>query len=448
MMGYPIHTYNNGQPYSTPKGHNAPTDRIVVRRSGHPILTGRPSSEEFLSKVKRELKIRYYSSRTIKAYLSALRKFLFWVGMPPNKVTNEHVRQFLEFIADGGASASWLATVLSAIRTAFDKFCCRDITLGLATPRRPKQQPHILSRRQIQALIQAAPALQDKLVVIIMYATGMRVSEVAKLKWQDFDFDRNLIYVRRGKGNADRIVSMPNTFRQNFIQLAELANFEGYVFPARQIGRRNRRYIGRHISTRSLQRLIKTLAERAAITKRVTPHSFRHAFATHLLENGTDIRFIQKLLGHRNLDTTVIYTKVAKLNVARVTNPLDSLNDSDQGLSDQSVPPQKPVGKLTVQISNFEFESGNTTATAKLGIHKGPTGAEKIDLPLISISMKRESWIEITFPSLTHWESSLAQLTEAQQNRIKSPEFFELIRTEISSRFLRRVKESCPTSPD
>ena len=233
-MGYPIHTYNDGQPYSIAKGHKAPAQQVEVQRNGHSILTGRPSTDEFLAKVKRELKIRYYSRLTIKSYLSALRGFLGWVGMPPNRVTIEHVRQFLETIADGGASSSWLATNLSAIRTAFDKFCCRDVTLGLATPRKPRRQPTVISRQQIQAMIQAAPATQDKLLLIVMYATGMRVSEVAKLQWQDFDFDRNLIQVRRGKGNADRIVAMPNTFRENFIRMAELSNFKGYVFPAKQ----------------------------------------------------------------------------------------------------------------------------------------------------------------------------------------------------------------------
>lgn len=189
-MHHPIHTYNNGQPYSIAKGHNAPIQKIEVRRVGHSIMTGRPSTSEFLRKVKRELKIRCYSKCTINSYISALRGFLGWVGLPPNCVNNEHVREFLETLVDGGASESWLSTNLSAIRNAFDKFCCRDITLGLATPRKPRRQPTVLSRKQVQAMIHAAPAMQDKLLVIVMYATGMRVSEVARLEWQDFDFDR------------------------------------------------------------------------------------------------------------------------------------------------------------------------------------------------------------------------------------------------------------------
>lgn len=432
-MGYPIHTYNNGQPYRIAKGQNAPAKKIVWRHSGHSIMTGRPTTAEFLEKIKRELKIRNYSRKTIKSYKSALRRFLAWLGIPPNRATIEHVREYLETLADGGASSSWMSTNLSAIRTAFDKFCCRDITLGLVTPRRPKQKPTVMSRNEIQSLIKAATSIQDKLLVIILYATGMRVSEVAKLQWKDFDFDRNLIQVRRGKGNADRIVSLPNTFRDSFIRLAELARFEGFVFPAKHNSGET------HISVRSIQRLVKVLACHAGIHKNITPHSFRHAFATHLLENGTDIRFIQKLLGHRNIDTTVIYTKVAKLNTSKIASPLDSLTSTENDLSKPTV--QKPAGKLGIQITDLVATKSETTAVAQLSI-RGPhaNNSPPINLPPVPIAMKRNSWIEITFPSLAIWEASLNQLTPAQRQRTKSPEFFELIRQQISTRFLKQAR--------
>lgn len=435
-MGYPIHTYNNGQPYRIAKGQNAPAKKIIWRRSGHSIMTGRPTTAEFLTKVKRELKIRGYTRTTIKSYKSVLRSFLAWLGMPPNRATIEHVRDYLETIADGGASTSWLSTNLSAIRTAFDKFCCRDITLGLVTPRRPKQQPTVMSRREIQSMIRAATSIHDKLLVIILYATGMRVSEVAKLRWQDFDFDRNLIQVRRGKGNSDRIVSLPNTFRDSFIRLAELANFGGHVFPAKHDS------VDKHISVRSIQRLVKILACRTAIHKNVTPHSFRHAFATHLLENGTDIRFIQKLLGHQNIDTTVIYTKVAKLNTTKIANPLDSLMSTDNAQSTTSV--QKPVGSLSIQIADLVSTDSETTATAQLSIRSGPADSSnnslQTQLPSLSIAMQQNSWIEIKFPSIISWEASLEQLTPVQRQRIKSPEFFEMLRQQVSTRFLKQVR--------
>lgn len=132
-------TYNDGRPYFVAKGRKAPRKAIENRvTTVHPIINGYPTTDEFLNAVKREMKIRFYSPQSIKQYMSHLRRFLAWFGDRPNRICIESVRQFLEILVDGGASSSTLAGHLAAIRMAFDKFCDRNETLGLQTPRQCK----------------------------------------------------------------------------------------------------------------------------------------------------------------------------------------------------------------------------------------------------------------------------------------------------------------------
>ena len=316
----PIHTYNNGQPYFLARGRNASSRPILDRgRSVHSIVKGFPDATRFLKVVNRELKIRNYSRKTVKNYISHLRSFLSWFGNRPHRVTIEDVRGYLEMLVDSGANSASLAGSLCAIRTAFDKFCGRDVTLGLATPRKNKTQPVILSRTEVEQLIQAAPRRDIKLAIGLMYAAGLRNSELCRLRIRDFDFERNLIRVDQGKGRCDRIVVMPKTFFKTFQQICADKKGEEYLFASSDFR------AGRHISPRTLQRWVSVTASYTGIKKRVTPHSFRHAFATHLLESGTDIRFIQRLLGHKRLETTTIYTRLAKTGESRVSNTVRSI---------------------------------------------------------------------------------------------------------------------------
>lgn len=134
-------TYNDGKPYRPARGRHAPRSNVERFFSSniHPVVRGRPSPSEFLRKIRREMKIRCYQQKTIKAYINALRVFLRWRGGMPHEVSSENVRDYLETLVDGGGSSSWVSINLSAIRTAFDKMCGRSITLGLQTPRRPKR---------------------------------------------------------------------------------------------------------------------------------------------------------------------------------------------------------------------------------------------------------------------------------------------------------------------
>ena len=419
----PNHTYNSGQPYLPARGREAPTPALHYRQCTiHPIVTGKPSKHQFISCVERELKIRYYCRSTIKNYLASLKAFLDWLGYAPHRATLEDVRDYLEMIVDSGASSSQLAGILSALRTAFDKFCGRDITLGLATPRKKKTQPIILSRSEVEAIIQAATRRDIKLAIGLMYAAGLRNSEVCRLQIKDLDIARKMIRIEQGKGRSDRVVGMPATFFQALASLCESSSADDYLFPSPEYRSK------RHISPRTLQRWVTAAAALAGIKKRVTPHSFRHAFATHLLENGTDIRFIQKLLGHKRLETTTIYTHVAKIKSGKYETPLDALKieTSVNACATNMAEKADTVGSLKIKFSRPSKRIYDISLEIQ-----GST----IVLDGIVLNAAASDSLTISFPLAERWQQQLLQLPESQRNRINSVEFIGRMHRAIVRQF-------------
>lgn len=253
------------------------------------MVQGRPDPDDFLDTIVRELRIRFYQPKTVRNYRNALRAFLRWFDGLPHHITREDVRAYLLYLVDARASPSWVSTNLSAIRTAFDKMCGRSVTLGLASPRRPKKLPVVLSVNEVKRLLQAAPSLTDKLLLGLMYATGMRVSEVVRLRYCDVDFDPRVINVWQAKGRTDRQVMLPQTFAPLLRQMANQADGRAYLFRGRRPDR--------HLSPRTAQRVMERAVRIAQIRKRATPHTLRHSFACHTFENGCDIRTIRSSWG-------------------------------------------------------------------------------------------------------------------------------------------------------
>ena len=443
----PVHTYVGGQPYSPPRGRHAQRDDIEqMQPLTHSVTSGRPTTKRFLHEIERELKIRFYTHNSVRNYISQLRSFLKWFGNEPNKVTREDIRCYMEILVDGGASSSQLSGCLSAIRTGFDKMCLRDVTLGLVTPRRPKRQPVILSPTEVTRILTAAPTVTCKLAIGIMYAAGLRNSELCSLRIRDVDFDRKTIRVNQGKGNSDRLVMLPQAFREHLRFLCRDRPANEFLFPSQQ-SRNNR-----HISPRTLQRWVKLATEMAGVTKNITPHSFRHAFATHLFENGTDIRFIQKLLGHQRLETTTIYTHVARLSTQAITSPIDRLQQTQQQEAENesaSLGNEKQVAvhnrlhQPTVSSSTsrlkFHFLDAVASRSAKVTIEIcGVANLPRQFLTGIEVAHTDSHWLKLTVPTASHWQQTLNQLPASMRKRIERPEFYELIRAEISNRFLHR----------
>lgn len=420
MHGNSISTYNNGQPYRIARGQAAPRSDVVNHnQTVHPIVRGFPTAAQFHRAFVRELKIRLYQPNTIRAYSNALRRFLRWFGNMPHRVTQEDARCFLEDLVDGGAQSDWVSQHLTVLRVAFDKLNGRQITLGLATPRKPKRMPLILSEDEVKRILEAAPSLRDKLFIGLMYATGMRVSEVTRLRWRDIDFDRRIVSVWQAKGRSDRQVTLPKSFQPLLKELATRFHGDDYLFP----GQRK----GKHLSTRTGERIVKRTTELAGIQKKVTPHSFRHAFATHLLEHGTDIRFIQKLLGHVRLETTTIYTRVATPRNNAVTSPLDRIHAQGAAVA-TTQPPQ--VGRLRFTL----HERNTNTATFTLEISSIKSG-KTVTLHPIVLRAKGPGWLATELPPTERWETQLRELDPACRARIESHEFFNRIQTELTKRF-------------
>ena len=258
--------------------------------------------------VVQECKLRGYSQKTINNYLHHIKKFVFSGKQP---------RDFLfELIAKNNSeetvrSAGFaIKFYLNTIKK--DSLETQGILKNLPNFKREKKLPVILSKEEIEMLISATKNINHRLIIQIGYSAGLRVSEIINLKWQDIDFDRNLIHLKRAKGKKDRIVMLSLKVKNSLMNLT--LKKEGYVF----LTNRNSKY-----TQRTIQKIIENAVKKAGIIKNITPHTLRHSFATHLLENGTDIRYIRDLLGHSNISTTLIYTKVSNKNIRNIKSPLD-----------------------------------------------------------------------------------------------------------------------------
>ena len=434
----PSMIYPDGRAYIPAAGRHAPKDAIQDRcQSPLSVVQGTPTAEEFLTTIRREMRIRFYQANTVRDYTDAIRRFLGWFGRAPHHVHREDVREFLEVMVDAGASSSHVAGTLSAIRTIFDKMCRREVTLGLAIPRKPKRLPVVLSVTEVRLLIDACVRLRDKLMMSLMYGAGLRVSEVSRLKWADLHFERGTILVWQGKGRKDRLVVLPESLISPLRSMQKLSGNSEYLFPSE--GQRE----GRYISARTIQRAVAAAAKLARIDRNVTPHSLRHSFATHLLEGGTDIRMIQKLLGHANLETTTIYTKVSVLKQTSVKSPLDALNSNTpetpvaaNGLPDADK--QQTVAKPTTAVGTLRLElqpdlTDQTKATCSFVILNED---QHVRFDGINLRESRPGWVAMDLPPLEFWEPSLRWLSPEQRLRIESIEFLESIRMMLGRKFL------------
>jgi integrase/recombinase XerD len=273
-----------------------------------------PDRAEQLEAVERELKLRRYSPRTRRAYLKLLRRFL--LDVPAGEFDAENIRGYVVAVVDRGISVGYHGQFVAAIRF-FCTHVLKDRSLGnaLPSPRRPRALPGVLSMQETRRLFAALPNPKHQLMALLLYSSGLRVSELVGLRAEDLDVDRRLVRVRRGKGAKDRYTLYAEAAADAVARYRKLYDPGHYLFPGARPDR--------PISSRSVQKVIGAAAQRAGIEKRVTPHTLRHSFATHLLEHGIDVRHIQELLGHASLATTQIYTHVAERDVVQIRSPLD-----------------------------------------------------------------------------------------------------------------------------
>ncbi len=274
-------------------------------------------SPGLLERARQELTLRHYSRHTVRAYLSALRAWIAWIlPVHPREAGSESVRAFLVEMADAGISRSRIDQVVSALRFLYVELYGRgdSSAFNVPRPRRESTLPRVLSKPEIIRLADACTNRKHRVVILLMYAAGLRVSEASALKIRDVDIQRNTIFVRGGKGRKDRVTVLSPVLTADLAWLADGRATQKALFSAENTGE--------HLSVRTLQHVVERAAARAGLEGRVSCHTLRHSFATHLLESGVDIRFIQDLLGHAKLDTTVRYTHVRNPAATRVLSPL------------------------------------------------------------------------------------------------------------------------------
>lgn len=273
-----------------------------------------------------ELALRGYARRTRTAYLGHVRRFLRFIDTDPRHEPAGHARRYLlHLLHEREVSHSYANQAVSALKLFYrDVLEIEPPALKLPRPKVERKLPVVLGPDEVGRLLGGVRNPKHRAILMLVYAAGLRVGEVVRLKVGDIDSERMLVHVRQGKGRKDRYVMLSEIALQALRAYWKLDRPGKWLFPG---GR-----VGRHLTERSVQKVFKRAARKAGIEKKVSVHSLRHAFATHLLEAGTDIRFIQKLLGHKSTKTTEIYTKVSKQSLQRIRSPLDRLGDG--GLED------------------------------------------------------------------------------------------------------------------
>ena len=285
-----------------------------AQHQASPALAADRASQ--LADVERELKLRRYSARTRRAYLKLLRRFL--CELEPGALDAARIRAYVVAFVDRDISAGYHSQLVAALRF-FCEHVLHDRALAgaIPTPRRQRALPAVLSVEEVRRLFEALGNPKHRVMALLLYSAGVRVGELVRLRVADLDADRELIRVRQGKGSKDRYTLYSDT------AAAAVRHYRGLYLPTEWLFTGARP--GRPISARTVQKVLSAAGRRAAIEKRVTPHVLRHSFATHLLEQGIGLRYIQDLLGHASPATTEVYTHVTRQDLVRIRSPLDTL---------------------------------------------------------------------------------------------------------------------------
>lgn len=270
----------------------------------------------FYDKMAEDLKLRNYAESTQKSYLAHARRFVAEYMQPPTELGEQHIRHFLlRFPHQPGLQAAYRSALKFLYEVTLNM---PEVVANIPRPKVPKKLPDILAPGEVLTLLQVIDNVQHRAVLTTTYGAGLRISEACRLKVGDIDSERNLIHVRGGKGNKDRYVVLGKCLLQCLRHYWRQRRPTGvYIFASPKTGR--------PIDPRSVRSSLHKAADYLRIAKRVNPHALRHAFATHLLESGVDIRVIQSALGHASIRSTARYTQVSAKHAGAVKSPLDSL---------------------------------------------------------------------------------------------------------------------------
>jgi len=271
-------------------------------------------SQDPIAKLKQEMKLRKFSPKTVKSYLHYIMDLLEVSSKNPKTVNTDDIRKYLEHLADEGLSASTLNIAHSAFKLYFEKILGRRFFANIPRAKQPKRLPETLTKEEVRLILGTIQNVKHKLMLGLMYSSGLRVSEVVNCKVKDMDFESRLLRVRQAKGAKDRTTILSEKICPVLKKYLKNKDGDKYVFESDRGGK---------LTERTAQIVFSDALGKSGIKRPATCHSLRHSFATHLLEAGTSIRYIQELLGHAKLETTQIYTKVANTNLQTIKSPLD-----------------------------------------------------------------------------------------------------------------------------
>lgn len=284
-----------------------------------------PTVSPLRQRMLEDMRMRRLAPKTQTAYIRAVRRFAAYLGRPPDTATIEDLRNFQLHLVDEGTSPTTLNATITGL-----KFFCEitldraDLTAKMQPVHVPRTLPVVLSREEVARLIAAAPNLKHQTALSLAYGTGLRASEVVSLKVGDIDSQRMTLRVEQGKGSKDRYAMLSPVLLERLRVWWRVARAQGKMLEGGWL------FPGMNpvdpLTTRQLNRAIHMAAESAHIDKRVSMHTLRHSFATHLLEQKVDIRVIQVLLGHKKLETTAMYAQVATDVLREVVSPLEQLS--------------------------------------------------------------------------------------------------------------------------
>lgn len=287
--------------------------------------TQKPSISPLRQRMIDDLRMRKYGEKTALDYTRAVRNFTKYLGRSPDTASVEELRNYQLHMVDHGISPASLNAAISGLKFFFDVTLDRsDLMAKMQPVHLPRKLPVILSREEVSRLIAAAGNLKHQTALAVAYGTGLRVNEVVALKVGDIDSQRMTLRVEQGKGQKDRYAMLSPVLLERLRVWWRVARAQGKMLDGGWL------FPGQNpvlpLSARQLNRAIHAAAAEASIEKRISMHSLRHAFATHLLEQKVDIRLIQVLLGHKKLETTALYAQVATDILREVVSPLETLN--------------------------------------------------------------------------------------------------------------------------
>lgn len=280
-------------------------------------------NSDVIAKLREELILKGYSFKTRKLYLGHIKRFSSFAGKKTDEVEAIEIRKYITFLLENQqASHTYTNQAIIALKFLYNDVLKQNrIIETLPRPKKEKKLPNILSPQEVLKILNSIQNEKHRTILFLVYSAGLRVGEVVRLNIGDIDSSRMLIHINQGKGGKDRYTLLSEVALNQLRRYYKQYKPETWLFPG---GDGNG-----HLTERTVQKIFEDACAKSGINKKATVHTFRHSFATHLLEGGTDLRYIQELLGHSSSKTTEIYTHVTEKSVANIQSPLDRIGGKD-----------------------------------------------------------------------------------------------------------------------